>query len=542
MNLRWLLLSVAICSVTPAQTFEWVNTVPLDIQTNPAYLHSPVVLDNSGNPVSARLINFKELYSIAYYGDIEITKISSSGAVIWADTAYGKADVSDIIVDGENNVICMGTFRDTMQISNSRLIHTGQDVGSFLLKLDNAGNLIWLKNGSDYTTEFGAITALAKDGLNNIMLGMSNYPLEANVLMLNSSGVQVSQIVQSNIGTVSNMRRDRSGNIWVTGFTFGGSVSFNGLDTIAPFSYNEYVVKYNASGTAQWVSFIQDVTVQFYEIELDSSGNAYLGGSLLDSTSFGNLHANGPQWLYDFFVTKIDPNGNFIWLNEIPPGNPTGDGYTGNDNFLSCTQDGQTYLTGTYRGKLDFGNGIILYPLNYTNIFVLNYNSDGTIQWAKSAGDSPFDQASGVDADENGNCYISGLVGEHFKFDTIQGSGGSYNLYLAKLKTENPVSVEGESGKNIPAGGFSLMQNYPNPFNPSTNLSFVISNASFVSLKVYDILGREVKSLINEYKPAGQYTVTWNAASGSSQVPSGVYFYKLQAGSNVQVRKMLLIK
>jgi hypothetical protein len=542
MILRYLLLLLVLSSASLAQSFQWLNTVPLDIQTNPAYLHSPVVLDNSGNPVSARLVNFRELYSTAYYGDIEITKISSSGSVIWADTAYGKADVSEIIVDGENNVICIGTFRDTLQIYNSRLIYTGQDVGSFLLKLDSAGNVTWLKDGADYITQFGAITALARDGQNNILLGVGNYPVEANVLILNSSGDQVSEIVQSNIGTVSNMRRDNSGNIWVTGFSFGGDVSFNGFDTIAPFGYNEYVVKYDPSGSAQWVKFIQDVTVQFYEIELDNAGNAYLGGSLFDSTSFGNLHANGPQWLYDFFVTKIDPNGNFVWLNEIPPGNPTGDGFAGNDNFLSCSGDGQTYFTGTYRGKLDFGNDIILYPLNYTNIFVLSYDSEGALQWAKSAGDSPYDQASSAASDENGNCYISGLVGEHFKFDTLLGSGGNYNLYLAKLKTENPVSVEGGSGNNLPAGSFSLMQNYPNPFNPSTNLSFVIGSASFVSLKIYDPLGREVQTLINEYKPAGQYTVTWDAASSGRWMPSGVYFYKLRAGSNVQVRKMLLLK
>jgi hypothetical protein len=538
-RLKFILFAAVLCASTRAQTFEWVNTVPLDIQTNPAYLHSPVALDNSDNPVCARLVYFRELYS-AYYGDIEIMKSSPSGSVLWADTIFGKADVSEIITDGENSVVCIGTFRDTIEIDTAHLIYTGQGTGSFILKLDSTGNLIWLKDGSQYITEFGQITALAKDGLNNILLGTSDYPVEAKILILDAGGSQVSSIVETNIATVSDINRDISGNVWVTGFTFSGAVSFNGLDTTAPFSYNEYVVKYDSSGIAQRVNFIEDVTVQNFEIETDNAGNAYLSGNLLDSTSFGNLHANGPQWVYDFFITKMDAEGNFIWLNEIPPGNPLGDGLIGNDNFLSCRENGQTYITGSFRGEINFGNGIILTPIDYSDAFVISYDNDGSIKWAKAMGSTSYDQGSGIVSDENGNCYLSGLVSEHFIFDTISGTGGYYNLYLAKLKTENAVSVEG-SDQTTSANNFSLMQNYPNPFNPSTNVSFVISSASggsFVSLKVYDVLGREVSTLVNEYKQAGSYNVNWNAAD----FPSGVYFSRLQAGSKMQVRKMVLVR
>ncbi len=85
---------------------------------------------------------------------------------------------------------------------------------------------------------------------------------------------------------------------------------------------------------------------------------------------------------------------------------------------------------------------------------------------------------------------------------------------------------------------FYLSQNYPNPFNEDTKLSFVIQHSSFVSLKIYDVLGNEVATLVNEEKPAGSYTVKFNAAKFSS----GVYFYKLQAGSLLQIKKMLLLK
>jgi len=92
---------------------------------------------------------------------------------------------------------------------------------------------------------------------------------------------------------------------------------------------------------------------------------------------------------------------------------------------------------------------------------------------------------------------------------------------------------------------FSLSQNYPNPFNPTTSLRYAVGSGQFVSLKVYDVLGNEVATLVNEEKPAGEYEVEFNAASHSGNVrnlPSGVYFYQLQAGSFVETKKMILMK
>jgi hypothetical protein len=85
---------------------------------------------------------------------------------------------------------------------------------------------------------------------------------------------------------------------------------------------------------------------------------------------------------------------------------------------------------------------------------------------------------------------------------------------------------------------FSLEQNYPNPFNPSTSIQYRVSNTSNVSMKVYDVLGNEVATLVNEEKPAGSYEVKFDAAGLSS----GIYFYKLSAGSLVETKKMILLR
>jgi hypothetical protein len=85
---------------------------------------------------------------------------------------------------------------------------------------------------------------------------------------------------------------------------------------------------------------------------------------------------------------------------------------------------------------------------------------------------------------------------------------------------------------------FTLEQNYPNPFNPSTVISYQLPVNSMVSLKIYDILGNEIATLVNEEKPAGSYEVEFKAAT----LPSGIYFYQLKAGAYSETKKMILLK
>ncbi len=89
---------------------------------------------------------------------------------------------------------------------------------------------------------------------------------------------------------------------------------------------------------------------------------------------------------------------------------------------------------------------------------------------------------------------------------------------------------------------YELNQNYPNPFNPSTTIKFAIPKLSFVNLKVYDILGREVTTLVNEFKESGEYEVTWNTKSVNGGLAGGVYFYRLQAGEIIKTKNMILMQ
>jgi hypothetical protein len=90
--------------------------------------------------------------------------------------------------------------------------------------------------------------------------------------------------------------------------------------------------------------------------------------------------------------------------------------------------------------------------------------------------------------------------------------------------------------------GFVLKQNYPNPFNPSTSIQYAINGQQFVTLKVYDALGTEVATLVNEEKAAGVYQIEFNPASSIQHRVSSIYFYRLQAGNYSETKKMILMK
>jgi hypothetical protein len=100
-----------------------------------------------------------------------------------------------------------------------------------------------------------------------------------------------------------------------------------------------------------------------------------------------------------------------------------------------------------------------------------------------------------------------------------------------------PVSVADRPVSGMP-NTYRLAQNHPNPFNPTTTIAFEVPTGVLVSLKVFDLLGREVATLVNGFKPAGRYRVTFEAG----HLPAGEYLYRLQAGDYAETRKLVLIK
>jgi len=118
-----------------------------------------------------------------------------------------------------------------------------------------------------------------------------------------------------------------------------------------------------------------------------------------------------------------------------------------------------------------------------------------------------------------------------------------YGAHVSNYSNEVTVRVEGPTMEKTNNGletlfTYSLAQNYPNPFNPSTKISYFLKDDAFTTLKIFDVLGNEVKVLVNEFMPAGNYEISFNA----SELSSGMYIYKIQAGKFMAFKKMILTK
>ncbi|HPS66009.1 MAG TPA: T9SS type A sorting domain-containing protein, partial [Ignavibacteria bacterium] len=150
---------------------------------------------------------------------------------------------------------------------------------------------------------------------------------------------------------------------------------------------------------------------------------------------------------------------------------------------------------------------------------------------------TPFNFTAGTGFSVGGYSSSAGIDGkmDEFRFykRALDSSeiAATWNVNLGNITAITPVSTQ------IPET-YSLSQNYPNPFNPVTKINFEIAKQGLVTLKVFDMLGRQVSELINGFKPAGQYSVDFNAANLSS----GVYLYKLEVNGYSNVKKMILIK
>jgi hypothetical protein len=99
-----------------------------------------------------------------------------------------------------------------------------------------------------------------------------------------------------------------------------------------------------------------------------------------------------------------------------------------------------------------------------------------------------------------------------------------------------PLYVEEE--ENLIVGDYKLNQNYPNPFNPSTVIEYQLPENDNVIIKVYDVLGKEITTLVNEYQNAGRHKITFDA----SELSSGIYFYRMKAGNFIETKKMILMR
>jgi hypothetical protein len=296
---------------------------------------------------------------------------------------------------------------------------------------------------------------------------------------------------------------DDTGNVYVTGRS--DPTSAFGLN------FNIVTIKYNSNGETLWVNSYNgpgNSSDAGRDLALDTEGNIIVTGFSVGVSSA------------DLFTIKYSPSGDTLWTARYSE--PTGQNLA---NSLAIDDLGNIYTTGFSRGNSTLRDFI-----------TLKYNSEGEMKWVQSYNGSGNgdDEAAKIIVDKQSNVYITGFsLGNGTDFATIKYS---------------PV-VTSVTNEIAQINSFGLEQNYPNPFNPTTTIKYQILKASYVTIRVYNLLGKEIAILVDEFKPAGSYEVEFNSSSHSGKsahgvrnLTSGIYFYQLSAESFVETKKMVLMK
>jgi hypothetical protein len=198
-------------------------------------------------------------------------------------------------------------------------------------------------------------------------------------------------------------------------------------------------------------------------------------------------------------------------------------GFSGGAGSIYKTTNGGTNWTAIVNPGLGWVYGITF--LNANTGFIAEGN--GAVMKSTDSGNSWFVQQTGCLQTLYGISFVDVNTGY------VVGTGGAI---LKTIDGGGTIGVKQIS--TVVPNSFSLLQNYPNPFNPSTKIRYELPNNGFVKLVVFDELGREIETLVNEKQNAGTYESIFNA----SQYPSGVYFYKLTTDNFTETKKMLMIK
>jgi hypothetical protein len=276
---------------------------------------------------------------------------------------------------------------------------------------------------------------------------------------------------------------------------------------------------------------------------------------LLDPFALGNdTDAVREVEFKDNAIYSADGNPKMFWVSAEP--NDTTQ-WTVKKNYYGISTAGQAFYTAnasagvTGEGNplpwhinthigIDSQTAFVKVPLTMTKVpavmtALMNWYRSPT-GGNKTKGRTGFTLAN--DYNRIGYVYLTDTLNCNFKCNTNLTAAALDGKVIGDTRWSWTGAVGVENVATQVPAKFSLDQNYPNPFNPSTNFTYSVAKTGLVSLKVYDLLGREVATLVNEVKEAGHYPIEWNAAGFGS----GIYFCKMQSGSFTATKKMILMK
>jgi Secretion system C-terminal sorting domain len=477
----------------------------------------------------------KKLFVILLFiSGLTVSEAQNQGDVAWNKT-FGGEDYD------EANSVVLTNSGDVIAAGYTQSYGLGRWGNAFIFKADSNGDSVWTRNfGWDGIDVFADLVK-SSDGM-FVATGLTDTPNDFENIYLVKVDEDGNLQWEKNFGgpqkdVAQSLTNSTDGGLIITGVTKSFSVGEEDL----------FILKTTVNGDSLWFK------------TYGTTGND--GGYGISKTSDGGYIITGQYNWSDMWLLKVDENGDTLWTKTF--------GGINYDEGISVieTDDHGFIISGS---TSSYGAGDL-------DVYVVKTDSSGNFEWQKTYGGSGYDEGRRIIKRDNGYLVMgstdSGVAGEFDYFiiwtdengDTVQTKtygdtgedrcydvisvGNDYFLIAGSdfnNTTLNDASLlliySGNNPSNVnpefTPSGYNLADAYPNPFNPSTKINYSIPGSGFVSLKVFNVLGKEVATLVNEEKPAGSYQVDFNA----SGLASGIYLYKLQTRNFVETKKMILMK
>jgi len=423
------------------------------------------------------------------YSDFYLVKTNSLGDTLWTRTYGGSID---------DFARCVQQTADGGYILAGNTLSFGAGNWDFyLVKTNSLGDTLWTRTygGSDWDWAY-SVQETADGGY--IVAGHTESF---------GAGADDFYLIKTNSQGDTLWTRTYGGSSWDVAFSVrqtadGGYIVAGGTTCFGTMCF--LLVRVNGQGDTLWTrtySYGGNEWDEMVCVRQTADGGYILAGR---TESFG---AEG----YDFYLLKTDSLGDTLWTRI----------YGGSEDekavSVQQTTDGGYVVAGWTES---FGAG------GY-DFYLVKTNSQGDTLWTRTYGGSADERARSVQQTTDGGYIVVGV--------THSFGAGHWDFYLVKT---GPDIVSAEPLKNTLPANYALHPNWPNPFNPVTTIRYDVRKTGLISLRVFDLLGRGVAILVQGTIPAGSYIVAWDAAD----LPSGIYFCRMEAAGFVQTRKMLLVK
>jgi hypothetical protein len=478
------------------------NGVPICTQDSN---YNPIIVsDGSGGAIIAW-----QSYRGSATADIHAQRINSSGVVQWLANGVPvcvvvfEQDTISMISDGLGGAIL--TWQDYR--SNNGFA----DV--YAQRINSSGAMLWTANGVNICNQAAAQRGpkLVSDGLGGAFITWfdnraGNYDIYTQRIATGGAVVWTTNgVATCTMGTDQlkpDICSDGAAGVIITWYDFRSTTDFN-----------IYAQRQGPSGAIVWVvdGVVMNNNVAYAQTDPKIVSDN-MGGAIISWTDYRT------GVTADIYAQRVNTTGAVQW---------TATGViictSANDQIKSqIVSDGNNGAYIIWEDHRNAGN---------SDIYAQRIASNAAINWP----------ATGYAICTAGNDQLSPMIVSNGNLGAIVvwqdfRNGNNFDIYETAFNTSGFVAIE--NGGSIIPDEFSISQNYPNPFNPSTMISYQLPVAGNVRISIYDALGKNVGILVNKTQNAGNYNIEWNAAN----LPSGVYIYKIEAGSFTSSKKMVLVK